>query len=143
MFDWLNNYHPNIKLTTEVNPSKFLDTKFTNINGAYKFNVYWKNTKLSSPQTSKTLKCYKWNTINGEGWLWRLITNCISLTMLLMNFKKDKECGDENFIILPSLFEITKPFIFIEIPSCEQNEIRSKHFLKKFHKFTNNSFRMV
>ena len=42
-----------------------------------------------------------------------------------------------------SLFEITKPFIFIEIPYCELNEIKSKHFLKKFHKFTNNSFRML
>ena len=41
------------------------------------------------------------------------------------------------------MFEITKHFIFIEIPYCELNEIKSKHFLKKFHKFTNNSFRMV
>ena len=42
-----------------------------------------------------------------------------------------------------TLFEITKPFIFVEIPYCELNEIKSKHFLKKFHKFTNNSFRIV
>ena len=41
------------------------------------------------------------------------------------------------------MFEIAKPFIFVEIPYCELNEIKSKHFLKKFHKFTNNSFRMV
>ena len=54
-----------------------------------------------------------------------------------------KECGDESFIIPPTLFEITKPFIFVEIPYCELNEIKSKHFLRKFHKFTNNSFRMV
>ena len=26
LFDQLNNYHPNIKLTIEINPSKFLDT---------------------------------------------------------------------------------------------------------------------
>ena len=30
MFNRLNNYHPNIKLTIELNPSKFLDTKLTN-----------------------------------------------------------------------------------------------------------------
>ena len=66
MFEQLNNYHSNIKLAIEVNPSKFLDTKFININGAYQFNVYWKNTKLSSPWTSKTSKCYKRNTINGD-----------------------------------------------------------------------------
>ena len=33
LFDQLNSYHPNIKLTIEVNSSKFLDTKLTNING--------------------------------------------------------------------------------------------------------------
>ena len=48
LFDRFNNYHLNIKLTIEVNPSKVLDTKLTNINGAYKFNVYRKNTKLPS-----------------------------------------------------------------------------------------------
>ena len=34
LFDRLNNYHRNIKLTIEVNPSKFLDIKLTYINGA-------------------------------------------------------------------------------------------------------------
>ena len=42
----------------------FLDS--ININGAYKFSVYWKNTKLASPWTSKTPKRYKRNTINGD-----------------------------------------------------------------------------
>ena len=28
-------------------------------------------------------------------------------------FQKGKEYGDESFMILPSLFEITKPFIFV------------------------------
>ena len=66
LFDRLNNYNPNIKLTIEVNPSKFLDNKLTNINGAYKFNIYRKNTKLPSPWTSKTPKRYKRNTINSD-----------------------------------------------------------------------------
>ena len=59
LFDQLKNYHPNIKFTLEVNPSKFLDTKLTNVNGGYKFNVYRKNTKPPSTWTSKTPKCYK------------------------------------------------------------------------------------
>ena len=41
------------------------------------------------------------------------------------------------------MFEIAKPLKFVEIPCCEPNEIKSKDFLKKFHKFTNNIFRMV
>ena len=56
-----------------------------------------------------------------------------------MSFKRVKNVEMK----LQSLFEITKPFIFVEISYCEQNEIKSKHFLKKFHKFTNNSFRML
>ena len=59
LFDRLNNYHPNIKLTIEVNRSKSLDTKLSNINGAYKFNIYHKIRKLLSPWTSKTAKRYK------------------------------------------------------------------------------------
>ena len=31
LFNRLNNYYPNIKLTIELNPSKFLDTKLTSI----------------------------------------------------------------------------------------------------------------
>ena len=42
LLDWLNSY-PNIKLTIEVNPSRFLDTKLTNISGTYEFSVYEKN----------------------------------------------------------------------------------------------------
>ena len=64
LLDWSNSYHPNIKLTIEVNPSKFLDNKLTNINGTYKFNIYWWNTKLPSPWTSKIPK--RWNTNNGD-----------------------------------------------------------------------------
>ena len=48
IFDRLKNYHPNIKLTIKVNPSKFLDTKLGNINDVCKFNIYRKNTKLPS-----------------------------------------------------------------------------------------------
>ena len=37
-------------------------------------------------------------------------------------FQKGKECGDKSFIIPRSLFEITKPFISVEMPYCELNE---------------------
>ena len=56
----------------------------------------------------------------------RFINNIVN------EFQKGKECGDESFIIAPSLFEITKHFILVEIPYCELNEIKSKHFLKNF-----------
>ena len=34
LFDWLNKYHPNIKLTIDLNPGTFLETNLININGA-------------------------------------------------------------------------------------------------------------
>ena len=141
MFDQLNNYHPNNKLTIEVNPRKLLDTKLTNIRGAYKFNVYRKNTKFSSPWTSKTPKRYKRNTINGDRSK-RISSNSDEeiplikekfmkadsplhfINSVVNEFQKGKECGDESFIITPSSFEITKPFISIEIPYRKLNEIK-------------------
>ena len=39
------------------------------------------------------------------------------------------------------MFEITKHFRSIEISYCELSEIKEKRFLKKSHKFTNNSSR--
>ena len=102
LFDRLNSYHPNIKLTIEVNPSTFLDTKFTNINGNYKFNIYQKNTKLPSLWPSKTPKR---NTINDDLHGSKRISSkfdeeihlikenfihCVSLTVSLMNFRRVK-----------------------------------------------------
>ena len=63
-----------------------------------------------------------------------------SIDSVVNECQKSKECGNESFITPPSLFEITKPFIFVEIPYCELNEIKSKHFLKKFNYC---SFRMI
>ena len=47
--------------------------------------------------------------------------------------------GEESFIMPPYLFEenTSKPFILLKLPFCESNELKSKTFLKKFHKFTN------
>ena len=116
LFDQLNSYHPNIKLYIEVNPSKFLDTKLANINGTYKFNVYRKNTKLTSPWTSRFPKHYKRNTINGDLHHSKRISSNFDKEIPLTKekfmkadyplrfinsneFQKGKECGDESFIM--------------------------------------------
>ena len=140
LFDRLNSYHSNIKLTIEVNPSKFLDTKLTNISGTYKFNVYRENTKLPSPWTCKTPKRHKRNTINGDLHRSKRISSNFDeeiplikekfmkadyplrlINSIVNGFQKGKECGDESFIIPTSLSEIAKPLIFVEIPYCELN----------------------
>ena len=112
--------------------------------------------------TSKTPKRYKQNTINGDlHRSKRILSNSDEeiplikekfmkadyplrfISSAVIEFQKGKEGGDESFIIPPRLFEITKPFIFVGIPYYELNEIKSKHFLKKFHKFSNKNPRMV
>ena len=132
-----------------------MDAKLTSINGTYKFNVYWKNTKLPSPWTSKTPKRPNRNTINGDLHRSKRMSSNFDEEIPLMKekfmkadyplrfidnfvneFQKGKECEDENFIIPTTLFEIVKPFMFVELPYCELNEMKSKQFLKKFHKFT-------
>ena len=56
------------------------------------------------------------------------------MNSVVNEFQKCNKCGDETVIIPINLFEIAKPFIFVEIPYCELNEIKSAHFLKKFCK---------
>ena len=49
---------------------------------------------------------------------------------------------DDHIIPLNS-FDIPKSFILIELPFCENNEIKSKHFLNTFHRFTKDHFEVT
>ena len=62
----MNSYHKNIKLTIEKNPTKFLDTKLTLVNGRYTTMVYRKTTKMPIHWNSKCPKRYKRNAITGD-----------------------------------------------------------------------------
>ena len=43
---------------------------------------------------------------------------------------------EDEYIISPYLFRTPKKKIMFEFPYCPQNEIKTKHFLSKFHEFT-------
>ena len=60
----LHNYHPNIKLTIEINPNKFLDTEITENEGATETKMHRKKTKLPVPWSLNIPKSYKMNTMN-------------------------------------------------------------------------------
>ena len=47
---------------------------------------------------------------------------------------------DNEFIIPPWLFEVKKNIVPVEIPYRLKNESSSKQFIKKFDKFTNDTF---
>ena len=62
----LNNYHPNINLTIEINPKKFLYTQVITKNRKIETAVYRKSTKLTVPWSSNIPKRYKRNAINAD-----------------------------------------------------------------------------
>ena len=167
VFHALNNYYENIKLTIEINPSKFLDTQLINIEGKYIITkVYRKESKIPIHWSSKIPKRYKRNTITTDlhraGNIASNIKEEIQTTRKKFikadylrpfvnsvinqynNKTKEQQIDNEDgYIIPPYLFEEEKPFILLKLPFCEQNEVKSKDFIKKFHKFTNNSFRLA
>ena len=49
---------------------------------------------------------------------------------------------DNEFIIPPWLFEVKKNIVPVEIPYRLKNDSSSKQFIKKFDKFTNDTFDM-
>ena len=159
LFEALNNFHPNIKLTIEVNPERFLDTKILlNNEVVVTTQVYRKENKKAVPWASKIPKRYKRNTISGDLHRSRKIALNFDIEIRAIKAKYNKAGyprrfiesiirdfitpldEDESFIIPPNMFEVKKPFLLLEIPYCEQNEIASKQFIKKFHQFTGEKY---
>ena len=66
LFKKLNNYHPKIKLTIEVNPPKFLGTEIIILNNEIVTSAHRKESKLPVPWESKLSKHYKRNTLLSE-----------------------------------------------------------------------------
>ena len=66
---------------------------------------------------------------------------------VICSFKKKNVVGqnsvtddnDDEPLIPLYFFEVIKRFILLKLPFCQKNEIKSKHFLKKFHHFTKNN----
>ena len=56
------------------------------------------------------------------------------------NNNQDKE---DSFLIPPNFFDEEKGIIMVEIPYCEENEKKSKDFIKKFHSFTGDTFKLL
>ena len=67
LFEALNNFHPNIRLTIEVNPGSSLDTTIIFSNeGVVATQVNRKVNKKVVPWVSKIPKRYKQSTILGD-----------------------------------------------------------------------------
>ena len=58
LYESLNKYHKNIKVTVGKSPSKFLDTRLLINNGTYETQVYRKETKIPTHWSSSIPKRY-------------------------------------------------------------------------------------
>ena len=167
LYEVLNKYHKNIKPTIEKSPSKFLDTKLLINNGIYETQVYRKETKIPTHWSSNIPKRCKRNAISVDLHRSKLISSNFDTEVQIIKSKfkllgyplpfidnvirtfKEKNIVDQNNItddnddvplIPPYFFEVNKRFILLKLPFCQNNEIKSKHFLKKFHHFTKNNY---
>ena len=66
LFDKINSYHPNIKLTIEISPKKFLDTKILRTSNQIQCFMYQKENKKPIHWNSAVPKSYKRNVIIGD-----------------------------------------------------------------------------
>ena len=66
LFKELNSYNENIKLTLEVNQTKFVDTELVRENGEITTQVFSKSTKLPMHWKSEIPVRYKRNVLTGE-----------------------------------------------------------------------------
>ena len=66
LFEELNSYNENIKLTSEIDPTKFLDTKLDRENIEITTQVFSKSTKLPVHKIFKILVRYNHSTTTGE-----------------------------------------------------------------------------
>ena len=103
---------------------------------------------------SKIPKRYQQNTVSGDLHRSRKIASNFDIEIRAIKAKYNKAGyarrfiervirdfitpldKDESFIFPLNLFVVKKPFLLLEIPFCEQNEIASKRFIKRFHQFT-------
>ena len=167
MFKKLNNYHPKIKLTIEINPPKFLDTEIIISNNEVVTSVHRKESKLPVPWESKVPKHYKRNSLLGE--LHRAKKISSNFQRKVKNIKEkfskanfplrfinsvvaqfnnstynNNERNEEDEMIIPlQLFEILKKILFLQLPFSEANEKISKSFLNKCYNFTNEKFKLI
>ena len=139
LYERLNNYHPNIKLTIEINPNKFLDTEIIESKGVIGTKVCGRTTKLPVPWSSNIPKRYKRNTINTDlHRAKRMATNLDNqlvikrkflaadyphrfINSVINTFIEKENKKEEEYLIPQNVFKIPKPVILIEIPFfCEK-----------------------
>ena len=160
LFKVLNSYHTNIKLTIEINPVKLLDTHLHNKDGTYVTKVYRKETKIQAHWSSQIPKRCKRNSMKVDLRHAKKISTyfkeeikiirnkfmkadflLLLINSVINNQQETAQQNNEEELIIPScFFEVEPTFLLLKLPYCEKSEGKSKDFIRKLHKFTNNRF---
>ena len=156
LFIALNTFHPNINLTLEENPTKFLDTRLTSRkNGSYTFQVVNKSSKLPFHFFSQVPLLYKRSVITGKlhrqsdrlrfqpekHKITAKFTRAGYPYKFLMNQFKKFEIPKEELLIPPGFFD-ERTNVHVKIPFCPKNEREIRKFLDKQESYTNFNFRI-
>ena len=147
----MNSYHPNIKLTIEINPSKFLDTKIARSKKEIKCFSHHKDNKLPFHWKSTVPRNYKKNVIVGYLHRANKISSDLEKEIFIIKAKylkagypngfidsiiNDFHQTKEDFLIPPSLFEERKEISF-QVPFCKRNKDKMKRIICKLEEYTN------
>ena len=152
LFIALNNFHPNINLTIEVSPTKFLDTNIIyESDQNISFRVYDNPKKILFHWSSQVPKRYKRNITLGELHRSNRISSDFEqevkrikskflkagypikfIISVINSFK-----AENNETIIPNWLYKEKKEIYVRLPYCQKNEKYFLEFSKRLSKFTN------
>ena len=157
LFEKLNFHNENIKLTLEVNTTKFLDTELVTQNGEITMQVFSKSTKLTVHWSSKTPVRYKGNAVTEELNQAKRIASDFNkeLKRIRQKYRNARsslkfineticnfERGKEEMIIPEWLFDERKTFS-VRFPYTLLRTRNLVKFYEKSRKFTNDKVKVI
>ena len=158
LFDKMNSYHPNIKLTIEISPKKFLDTKILRTSNQIQCFMYQKENKKPIHWNSAVPKSYKRNVIIEDVHRAKRITWDFDYEISVIKSKYIKAGYPPKFVtsvINTGTVEKEEPIIpphewktderktvYFQLPICKTNEQKTKSIVKKLEEFTNNKVKL-
>ena len=157
LFEELDLYNRNIKLTFEINPERFLDTKLIRENGEITTQVFSKSTKLHVHWNSKIPVRYNSNALTGELNRAKRVASDFNKELKRIRQKYQNagfplkfinetiynfERGKEEMIIPEWLFDERKTFS-VRFPYSPVNEKFNKVFMRKGEDFTNGKVKVI
>ena len=157
LYNALNNYHPNINLTVEVNPKRFLDTEIISNSNRFETKVFHKDTKLATHWSSAVPKRYKQNSILGNLHRAKAISSYFVDEVEYIRKKYKKAGYPHRFIehvindfmktkvdkLVPDwLFDVREK-VFLRLLYCQQNEEDVKKFINHLTIITKEKFQFI